>query len=193
MRRRVLAAAAVAVALPVPSAQADDDCATSRCVERVARKACSKARPVPCIRRAALHWDVPTGLQLAIARCESRLRWWAWNPSGAAGLMQLMSAEDFRLRVEGKITAEEYVRRLDAHIAERRRRPCRPPHYHRSMTNLKPVPKIAASGVSGALTAVLVIVANAVGLDLPPEAASAIVLLGTLAGGYFKRDKGGAA
>lgn len=90
MRRRVLAAAAVAVALPASSAQAGDACATSKCVERVARKACSKARPVPCIRRAALHWDVPTGLQLAIARCESRLKWWAWNPSGASGLMQLM-------------------------------------------------------------------------------------------------------
>lgn len=61
------------------------------------------------------------------------------------------------------------------------------------MTNLKPVPKVAAAGASGALTTVLVIVANAVGLDLPPEAASAIVLLGTLAGGWLKRDKPKAA
>lgn len=57
---------------------------------------------------------------------------------------------------------------------------------------LKPVPKIAASIVSGALTTILVFVANAVGLDLPPEAASAIVLLGTLAGGYLKADKAAA-
>jgi hypothetical protein len=61
--------------------------------------------------------------------------------------------------------------------------------YHLPMTNLKPVPKVQAAGISGVLTTVLVIVANAVGLDLPPEAASAIVLLGTLAGGWLKRDK----
>lgn len=45
---------------------------------------------MPCIRRAALHWDVPTGLQLAIARCESRLLWWAQNASGASSLMQIL-------------------------------------------------------------------------------------------------------
>lgn len=90
MRCRVLAAAAVAVALPVPSAQADDGCQSTKCTERVARKACSRSRPVPCVRRAAIHWGVPTGLQLAIARCESRLRWWAFNPSGATGIMQVL-------------------------------------------------------------------------------------------------------
>lgn len=56
----------------------------------------------------------------------------------------------------------------------------------------KPVPKITAAGVSGAITTLLVVVANAVGLDLPPEAASALVLLGTLAGGYWESDKGAA-
>lgn len=86
----MLAVAAVAVALPVQSAQADDDCSSARCIERVARKQCAKDRPVPCVRRAALHWGVPTALQLAIARCESRLRWWAFNPSGATGLMQIL-------------------------------------------------------------------------------------------------------
>lgn len=96
-----------------------------------------------------------------------------------------MSAEDFRLRVEGKITAEEYARRLDRDVRDQRRHGV----YPLPMKTLKPVPKIAAAGVSGALTTVLVYVANAAGLDLPPEAASAIVLLGTLAGGYFKRDK----
>lgn len=89
MKRKALALATAAVVLPAP-AQADDDCQTERCIERVARKACSRSHPVPCIRRAALHWDVPTSLQLAIARCESRLRWWAWNPSGATGIMQLL-------------------------------------------------------------------------------------------------------
>lgn len=78
----MLAAAAVAVALPVPSAQADDGCTSTRCAERVARKACAKTRPVPCIRRAALHWHVPTGLQLAIARCEAGP---ALNPLAIAG------------------------------------------------------------------------------------------------------------
>lgn len=95
-----------------------------------------------------------------------------------------MTAEDFRLRVVGEITVDEYVQRLDLGIRERRAEA-----YPLPMSSLKPVPKIAAAGVSGAATTLLVFVANAVGLDLPPEAASAIVLLGTLAGGYWKRDK----
>jgi hypothetical protein len=34
---------------------------------------CAQSRPVPCIRRAALHWRVPTALLVRKARCESRL------------------------------------------------------------------------------------------------------------------------
>jgi soluble lytic murein transglycosylase-like protein len=53
---------------------------------------CSQHRVVPCIRRAALHWRVPFRLQLAIARCESRLRALVPNQggSGSLGLMQFM-------------------------------------------------------------------------------------------------------
>ncbi len=55
---------------------------------------CSQARPVPCIRRAALRHRVDFRMQLAIARCESRLDPEVINASGsgAAGLMQFMPA-----------------------------------------------------------------------------------------------------
>ena len=89
-RGPVVVAAVVAVALPASPTDAKDCEDSKACLERVARKQCSKRRPVPCIRRAALHHGVPTRLQLAIARCESRLRWWAWNPSGASSIMQIM-------------------------------------------------------------------------------------------------------
>lgn len=87
----MLAVAAVAVALPAQPAQADDDCSSAKCVERVARKQCAKDRPVPCIRRAALHWGVPTGLLVRKARCESRLEWWASN-GAHVGLFQFRVA-----------------------------------------------------------------------------------------------------
>lgn len=88
MSRVLLGLAAVAL-LPAP-AEAKETCETKDCIERVARKQCAQHRPVPCIRRAALHWDVPTSLLVRKARCESRLRPWAWNPSGAAGLFQFL-------------------------------------------------------------------------------------------------------
>jgi soluble lytic murein transglycosylase-like protein len=54
--------------------------------------ACSDKRPVPCIRRAAIHHRVDFHLQLAIARCESGLRPGVLNHggSGSSGLMQFM-------------------------------------------------------------------------------------------------------
>jgi soluble lytic murein transglycosylase-like protein len=54
--------------------------------------ACSDRRPVPCIRRAALHHRVSFALQLAIARCESGLqpRITNYAGSGASGLMMFM-------------------------------------------------------------------------------------------------------
>lgn len=55
--------------------------------------------------------------------------------------------------------------------------------------SLKPVPKVAAAGIGGAATGVVVVIANALGLDLPPEAAATIVWLGSLGAGYLKRDK----
>ena len=63
---------------------------TQRCVERVARKQCSRSHPIACLRRGALHWRVPTAVLVRKARCESRLRWWAFNPSGATGLLQFL-------------------------------------------------------------------------------------------------------
>lgn len=45
---------------------------------------------------------------------------------------------------------------------------------------MTPEPKVLAGGVAGALTVVLVWVLGAVGVDMPPEVASAVtVLIGT--------------
>lgn len=87
------ALAAVLVAAAVPAA-AHTGCHDRACVERVAMHQCSQQRPVPCIRRAAMHWRVSFWLQLAIARCESGLRATVLNGggSGSSGLMQFMPA-----------------------------------------------------------------------------------------------------
>ena len=84
--------ATFAALLPAADLQPPAPCRTVACRERVAMHDCSQTRPVACIRRAALHRRVSFDLQLAIARCESRLRPWVLNTagSGAAGLMQLM-------------------------------------------------------------------------------------------------------
>lgn len=66
------------------------NCHTRACVERVARKQCSQRRPVPCIRRAALHRRVSFRMLLRKARCESGLNPWAHNPSGSSGLFQFL-------------------------------------------------------------------------------------------------------
>ena len=55
-------------------ADARPGCNNLRCTERVAMHQCSQARPVPCIRRAAIHWRVSFPMLLRKARCESRLR-----------------------------------------------------------------------------------------------------------------------
>lgn len=81
-------ATAMMVSTPAP-ARADDDCGM-RCQERVAKRQCSRSKPVPCFRRGALMHHVPFRLLLAIGRCESRLHWWARNPSGASGPMQFL-------------------------------------------------------------------------------------------------------
>jgi hypothetical protein len=57
------------------------------------------------------------------------------------------------------------------------------------MSSKTPVPKVQAVGAGGAFATVLVVVANAVGLDLPPEVAAGLVAVATFAFGYFKRDK----
>jgi hypothetical protein len=65
-------------------------CASVRCEERVARKQCSNHHPVPCIRRASLHWRVSFTMLHRKAWCESRYVATAANPSGAIGLLQFM-------------------------------------------------------------------------------------------------------
>ncbi len=92
MRRLIPAAAVVAGLLAPAAAKGHAGCHGRACELRVAMKQCSQTRVVACVRRAALHHRVDFRLQLAIARCESRLRPWALNSegSGAAGLMQFM-------------------------------------------------------------------------------------------------------
>ena len=60
-------------------ADARAGCHTRGCVERVAMHQCSNARPVPCIRRAAIHWRVSFPMLLRKARCESGLNPYAIN------------------------------------------------------------------------------------------------------------------
>jgi hypothetical protein len=47
-------------------------CQSVRCEERVARKQCSNRRPLRCVQRAALHWDVSYVMLRRKAWCESR-------------------------------------------------------------------------------------------------------------------------
>jgi hypothetical protein len=55
------------------------------------------------------------------------------------------------------------------------------------MDSKAPRPKVAAAGAGGAFATVLVVIANAAGVDLPPEAASGIVAVVAFAAGYLKR------
>jgi hypothetical protein len=50
----------------------------------------------------------------------------------------------------------------------------------------KPVPKVAAAGTTGAATTALVAIAQALGVDLPPEAAAGLVALAAFAAGYLR-------
>ena len=53
---------------------------------------------------------------------------------------------------------------------------------------MAPRPKVVAGGVAGALTIVLVWVAGMLGVDVPPEVASAVTVLVSFAAGYVKSD-----
>jgi len=66
------------------------DCQTAACNERVAGRHCRTGAIVACIERGALHWDVSPAMLRRKARCESRMRPWARNPSGASGLFQFL-------------------------------------------------------------------------------------------------------
>lgn len=52
---------------------------------------------------------------------------------------------------------------------------------------MRPQPKIAAAGVSGAAATVLVWILGEVGVDVPPEVAAALATLLSFAGGWVKR------
>ncbi len=55
------------------------------------------------------------------------------------------------------------------------------------MGAVKPTPKVTAAGAGGSAGVLLVAVANALGLDLPPEVAAAIVAVVSFVAGYVKR------
>jgi hypothetical protein len=57
------------------------------------------------------------------------------------------------------------------------------------MTDLKPVPKVAATGISGIAAGIVVFIAKQLGLDVPLEVATSFVAVVMFAGGYLKKDK----
>ena len=53
---------------------------------------------------------------------------------------------------------------------------------------MAPKPKVAASGIAGALTIVIVWAAGMAGVDVPPEVASAFTVIISFAAGWLKSD-----
>lgn len=53
---------------------------------------------------------------------------------------------------------------------------------------MKPTSKVAAGGVAGALTIILVYVLAEVGVDLPPEVASAVTTVISTAAAYLRPE-----
>lgn len=53
---------------------------------------------------------------------------------------------------------------------------------------MRPRPKVAAAGVGGAASILVVWVLGVVGLDVPPEVAGAIATVLSFASGYFKSE-----
>ncbi len=75
------------------AASARDVCHTASCRERVARKQCAQARPVPCVERAILRYQLrgwEASWMRRVPRCESGWNPYARNPSGASGLFQIL-------------------------------------------------------------------------------------------------------
>lgn len=50
-----------------------------------------------------------------------------------------------------------------------------------------PQPKVAAAGVAGAVTSVIVFIAGELGLEIPVEVGSALTALIAFAAGYLKK------
>ena len=61
------------------------------------------------------------------------------------------------------------------------------------MTNLKPVPKMQATGIGGIIAGLLVFVAKQAGVDVPLEVATGFVGVVMFAAGFLKKDKGAIA
>jgi hypothetical protein len=55
---------------------------------------------------------------------------------------------------------------------------------------MSPQPKVAAAGVAGAVTTILVFVVSQLGVDLPAEVSAAITALISFGAGYLKLDTG---
>lgn len=55
-----------------------------------------------------------------------------------------------------------------------------------SRTSRAPVAKVAAAGVAGSVTVIVVYIAGLLGLDVPAEVASAFTVLVATAAGYIK-------
>lgn len=53
---------------------------------------------------------------------------------------------------------------------------------------LRPRPKVAAAGAGGGAVTLIILIAAQLGLDLPPEVASAIVAIISFGAGYFKSE-----
>ena len=52
-----------------------------------------------------------------------------------------------------------------------------------------PVPKVAAAGIAGSLTVLLVFILGQLNFEVPPEVASAVTTIIAFLAGYFKRDE----
>ncbi len=63
-----------------------------------------------------------------------------------------------------------------------------PSHPTTAADSARPVSKVAAAGAGGAAATALVTIANALGLDLPPEVAAATVAIAAFVGGYLMPD-----
>lgn len=79
------------------SSLASDECNTRSCLERVAVKKCSQARPQWCVQRAILTYKL-SGVQAAwmrrMAECESKWKPHAYYPSKVATTAAVRSAVD---------------------------------------------------------------------------------------------------
>lgn len=59
-----------------------------------------------------------------------------------------------------------------------------------NQSSAAPTEKVAAAGIAGSLTVLLVWLAGQAGIEVPPEVASAVTTLVAFVAGYLKRNKG---